>query len=584
MSVVRQNPDFEKPRPEETAAALGPDADRRLERFAAVIDSLFERPPGRPSLLDWRLIPDAAFGRVPHEHGVAWGRGVMEVLQSGYDLDEAIPETVEAAPLRHALYAVMDAVRYEEKEDLRDLRSEWARVRGDLRRFVLGLAREDDPEDVRALGRAIGACGLRPLSQPEPSRVGAALRRALKALLDGAGRGQVRNELRHALDRLGARSVPRVARFILAVKLAERPAARPDLEVGGEVLEERAFLADPSPARRPHLPAPLVGSVLLLLAALDVAEARRSPRSTWRGRSAYNVLRRVAGEVRWGEELRVAMDTVVEGLIDEKEIEYILAVVAQVVLCSASRATTGVATKPPARVDGPQSPRSSALEPDEGMEGSVATDRVSSPPPSSRRITTGGAQAVVAEGSAGGDETGALEPASEAGVAGVSSPLAPAKAVAAGGPSSTDSGRGDGTETSEAASQAGLAEVSSRGGPAERATGTAEDGESTPTVAGTGDGAGSPRSASGTRQRVTPPLPEPESLALAYLMRAVREGHRVPSRTECAMAAGVTKQATMKWASFSAVWRNARASQKGHVRRGYRDVRTGDVESEADDG
>lgn len=75
----------------------------------------------------------------------------------------------------------------------------------------------------------------------------------------------------------------------------------------------------------------------------------------------------------------------------------------------------------------------------------------------------------------------------------------------------------------------------------------------------------------------------PEDVALIYLGRAVREGRPIPSRTECALAAGVTKQATMKWELFSSAWRNARKTEKKSIRRGYRDARTGDVEAQADD-
>ncbi len=79
----------------------------------------------------------------------------------------------------------------------------------------------------------------------------------------------------------------------------------------------------------------------------------------------------------------------------------------------------------------------------------------------------------------------------------------------------------------------------------------------------------------------------PESLALAHLMSALREGKPIPSKAECARAAGVTPQAAAKWNSFNAAWGRAKATEKSGPRHGLRDQRTRDVDAadgEVDDG
>lgn len=73
-----------------------------------------------------------------------------------------------------------------------------------------------------------------------------------------------------------------------------------------------------------------------------------------------------------------------------------------------------------------------------------------------------------------------------------------------------------------------------------------------------------------------------EDRALAYLLRAIREKKPIPTKADCAKAAGVSRQATSKWAGFNATWQRAKASEKAEPRRGRRDARTGDLDAEAD--
>lgn len=89
-----------------------------------------------------------------------------------------------------------------------------------------------------------------------------------------------------------------------------------------------------------------------------------------------------------------------------------------------------------------------------------------------------------------------------------------------------------------------------------------------------GDAPGAPRPRPvGARDRA-------EDLALAHLTRALRMRRPVPSKAQCAKAAGCTRQAAQKWRAFGHTWKAAKAAEKsGTVRRGFRDRRTGAVDA-----
>lgn len=301
------------PTPSPTGGPPGPPGEC-LRRLILDVDNLLGRPAGGVSLLDRRLAArekPAASLFDPRE----WNAAILQVLTSGVALDAVIAETPQAGPARHGLYAVLDALRYDEVDDLRALPQAWPRIRDGLRQIVLGLVRVERPDDVLLLDRALGACGIAPLSQPETRPLGAALRQVLQALMnddhaEAAGR-ELQRLLRHVTGRVG---FARQARFHLARGLAERGPLLEQETARGLTPDRLAYLADPDPSRSPRLPAPLVGAALLLLAGLDADEARVAGAVGWGGQSAYNVLRNVAAEARWSGELRRAMDELLDAI------------------------------------------------------------------------------------------------------------------------------------------------------------------------------------------------------------------------------------------------------------------------------
>jgi hypothetical protein len=190
------------------------------------------------------------------------------------------------------------------------------------------------------------------------------------------------------------------------------------------VLEDAAFLGDPDPAHAPRLPSPLAGSAVLCLAALDQIEAKEGPRSPWRGRSAYNVLRRVVGEARWGDELRQVMDAVLDGSLDTESLTSAVARVIEV---------ADVVANP--------------------SMGSVAQQGVPSPPAPLADAATGGERGAVAAPDTGGDGTETSEPASKAASAEDSSHARSPKRAGVRGAVAPNSTGGDGSETSGGASE-----------------------------------------------------------------------------------------------------------------------------------
>ncbi len=421
----------------------------------------------------------------------AWTDGVLAATVAGTALEESIPDVPEASVARRALSALLDSLRYE--VDLDQLRDAWPQVRTDLRCYVLGIVREDAPENLDVLAGVLRACGIRPLHQPEPVVAAAGLRTIIRALLATRETDRARFELRAALAGVSARgATPLLGRYLLARMLAEREPLHGDEVARRPDAQAAALVHEPDPNRRLSYPTTLVGPALILLATLDVLEARASPDLPWRGQSAYNVLRVSSPEARWPEGLRTVMDAVLDGtVLADGELQ---------------RLVRGA-------ID--------AVREDMGA--------VASP--------------------MGGDGTETSKAPFAASPLEDSSPAASDGEDSVGTRVGRTPGDGDGTETSGARFRADHGEVSSPEPAAKQA----------------------------------PASQRPEDLAIAYLMRAIREEEAVPSLSECARAAGVTKQATANWTHFRRVWKNAKATRGGRIRRGYRSARTGDIEAEADD-
>ena len=475
------------------SSSPGPGAVEHLERLLHAVEGLLERRGGRPSPLDLRLVPeDVALARDLDSRNRAWTDGVLAAMTAGRALDASIPEAEEASLARRALYALLDCLRYE--VDLDELRDAWPQVRADLRCYVLGVVREDAPEDLEVLDRVLRACGIRPLHEPEPEVAAAGLRTLLRELLATRATDRARFGLRTALDSVHARgATAQLGRYLLARVLAEREPLQADEITGWSDAEVRALLREPRPERRPTLPREVVGVALVLLGVLDMAEARTMPDRSWRGRSAYNVLRVVSTETRWSDEQRAVMEAVIEGSVPPGE-------QLRQLIRGAVDALAG---------------HENVMSDSYGGDGAET----------SKAPSIAGRTEVV---SPGRDET------------------TPGHGVRAGEPP----GVGDGTETSGAQFRADHGEVSS------------------------------PEPAA----KQVPESQRPEDLALAYLMRAIREGRPCPSLRECAEAAGTSRQATAKWKHFRVAWENAKAPRGGRIRRGYRSARTGDIEAEADEG
>jgi hypothetical protein len=417
-----------------------------LDRLVAAVDGLLARSGSQLSPLDLRLVSeDASLHHGLDERNRAWTDGVMAAIVAGSALDQAMPETIDASTPRRALHALLDCLRYE--VDLDQLRDAWPGIREDLRCHVLGLVREDAAEKLEALGRALQACGIRPLDQPEPTAAAAALRTLLRELLATRETDRTRFELRTAFLKAHARgATPRLGRYLLARELSERGAVVVDGSRSLASAEARALLEEPRPDRRPALPTSLVGPALICLATLDVIESRAVPDRPWRGRSAYNVLRVVSDETRWPADLRAMMESVLNGAVPSDD----------ALLSLATHATAQQEDGPPVRTPVPQG--------------------VSSPDPAGKAPANLAPDGRVATPSMGGDGTETSGARFVAGPPEVSSP------ATAGGPASSaapvrDASRGgDGTETSKAQFHAGLSEVSSPGPPAARATSAHDDG------------------------------------------------------------------------------------------------------------
>ena len=72
---------------------------------------------------------------------------------------------------------------------------------------------------------------------------------------------------------------------------------------------------------------------------------------------------------------------------------------------------------------------------------------------------------------------------------------------------------------------------------------------------------------------------EPEQVATAHLLKAISVGDPIPSMSECARAACVSRQAPRNWKDFRAKWERAKAGEKRTIRAGHIDARTGAVDT-----
>jgi hypothetical protein len=151
------------------------------------------------------------------------------------------------------------------------------------------------------VNRVIEACGIRPLTEPEPDATRAALRSILRRLL-AEGWARLPLGSRGYLWFVERQDSPRSARYHLARVLSERPAVSEPAH---------AYLGEEDPEQPPVLPTVLVGAALALLAQMEVEESR-SP-DAWRGpNNAFNVLRRVLPSPRWQGDIRALMEGVVK--------------------------------------------------------------------------------------------------------------------------------------------------------------------------------------------------------------------------------------------------------------------------------
>ncbi len=303
--MVTRNPD-----PESGAKGVaGPVAVEHLDRLVTAVEGLLARPDGALSPLDRRLAELAAERKSlqrlaqgtppisPRRVGGSrdrldrdWTDGVFAAICAGTALDEAMPETHEASTARRALHALLDSLRHE--VDLEQLRDAWPGIRSALRCYVLGLVREDAAEDLEALDRALVSCGVRPLDLPEPNPAGATLRVLLRHLLATRETHRARFKLRRAfLNAYGREATPLRGRYLLAHALAKAS----------------------SPDQSPALPPSLVAPALILLATLDLLDARAGQSWPQRAASAYKVLRAASVETRWPAEQRALMEAVLSG-------------------------------------------------------------------------------------------------------------------------------------------------------------------------------------------------------------------------------------------------------------------------------
>jgi hypothetical protein len=169
------------------------------------------------------------------------------------------------------------------------------------------------------LDRLLRACGGRPLAEPEPDPVRAALRNVLGRLLREHDAG-FPDEVREMLLLAGTETrEPRLARYFLARALSERPGLpydSEDADAEGRRVRTRAWkeddglrahLGDADPLHPPRLPAGPAGAAVALLALVDVGEAVRFPVDYRGDFTAFNVLRVIVEESRWPGALRGLM-------------------------------------------------------------------------------------------------------------------------------------------------------------------------------------------------------------------------------------------------------------------------------------
>lgn len=371
--------------PDTTPASLGADAVEYTHAFLAAVESLIHRPGDGLSLLDWRvaestlddhqreqilqggaLPTSACVNAARQDRDRRWQQGVMAALDTGAKLDQTLPETVEASLARQGIYAVLNVLRFDAELD--QLPDEWPHIRAILRCYVLGYVREDDPEDLEALDRALEACGVAPLCEPEPRAAAAALRTVLRELLATRATRRQRFLLRSDFLHAHARgSSPRRGRYLLSVALSERRPLRPgDTSPQGAARSSQLF-EDRDPNDQPTLPTMLVAPALIFLAALDRLEA--SAEGGWRGRreSAYHVLMIVSAEKRWPADIRTTMDHLLTGesLPDHEVFELARAAV--------------VADAWPARSTVPIGPSLPGVAPADTMNSGEATPNASGP-------------------------------------------------------------------------------------------------------------------------------------------------------------------------------------------------------------
>ncbi len=353
----------------------GPEAVGHLERLVHAVEGLLDRSGGRPSPLDLRLVrEDVAVARDLDSRNRAWTDGVLAAIGRRQRHSTSPSPTWRKPRSRdERSHALLDCLRYE--VDLDQLRDAWPQVRTDLRCYVLGIVREDAPEDLEVLAGVLRACGIRPLHQPEPEVAAAGLRTLLRALLATTETDRARFELRAALAGVHARgATPQLGRYLLARDARRARAAAWRTKSHGVPMPKQPHSStNRDPSRRPTLshsdrrsradPPRHAGRA---------RGAGHRPTVPWRGRSAYNVLRVVSPETRWPEGLRAVMEAVLDGTVlpDEELRRLVRGAI------DAVRGDDGCGGVPHAAATEPKPPRPYSLR---------ARSEVSSPADSRRR-------------------------------------------------------------------------------------------------------------------------------------------------------------------------------------------------------